>query len=52
MLENNMVQRRDLVHMGTSVPFTFRILKVLKLYIYVSPKIMALKYIGRYLQKK
>jgi hypothetical protein len=44
--------RRDLVHMGTNAPFTFRILKILKSHIFMSLKIMALKYIGRYLQEE
>jgi hypothetical protein len=44
--------RRDLVHMGTSAPFTFRILKISKYHISMSPKIMALKYMGRYLQEE
>jgi hypothetical protein len=44
--------RRDLMHMGTSAPFTFKILKISKSHISMSPKIMALKYIGRYLQEE
>jgi hypothetical protein len=38
--------------MGTSAPFNFRILKILKSHSSMSPKIMVLKYIGRYLQEK
>jgi hypothetical protein len=38
--------------MSTSAPFNFRILKILKSHSSMSPKIMALKYIGRYLQEK
>jgi hypothetical protein len=38
--------------MGTSAPFTFRILNISKSHISMSSKIMALKYIGRYLQEK
>jgi hypothetical protein len=33
--------RRDLVHMGTSAPFNFRILKISKSRISISSKIMA-----------
>jgi hypothetical protein len=44
--------KRDLVHMGTSAPFNFKILKNLKSHSSMSPKIMTLKYIGRYLQEK
>jgi hypothetical protein len=40
---------KDLVHMGTSARFTFRILKILKSHAFMSLKIIALKYIGRYL---
>jgi hypothetical protein len=39
-------------HQTTSAPFTFEILEVSKSYIYVSPNIMALIYVGRYLQEK
>jgi hypothetical protein len=38
--------------MGTSALFTFKILKNLKSHIFMSPKIMALKYIGRYLHEE
>jgi hypothetical protein len=34
--------------MGTGAPFTFRILKISKSHAFMSPKIIALKYIGRY----
>jgi hypothetical protein len=44
--------RRDLVHMGTSASFTFRILEISKSYISMSLKIMALKYIGKYLPEE
>jgi hypothetical protein len=38
------------VHMGTGAFFTFKILlKISKSHIFMSLKIMALKYIGRYL---
>jgi hypothetical protein len=40
------------MHMGTNALFTFRILKISKSHIFMSPKIMVLKYIGRYLQEK
>jgi hypothetical protein len=40
------------VHMGTNTPFTFRILQILKFHTFMSLKIMALKYIGRYLQEE
>jgi hypothetical protein len=40
------------VHMDISVFFIFRILKILKSYIFISPKIIMLKYIGRYLQEE
>jgi hypothetical protein len=43
---------RNLVHMGTSALFIFRILKILKYHIAMSPKIMALKYIDTYLQEE
>jgi hypothetical protein len=46
------VGERDLVYMGTSALFTFRILKNLKSHTFMSPKIMALKYIGIYLQEE
>jgi hypothetical protein len=45
-------KRRDLVHMGTSTLFIFRILKISKFYISMYSKIMALKYIGRFLQEE
>jgi hypothetical protein len=38
--------------MGTSALLTFRILKILKSHNSMSPKIMMLKYIGRYLYEK
>jgi hypothetical protein len=37
--------------MGISAPITFRNLKILKSYISMSLKIIAFKYIGRYLQE-
>jgi hypothetical protein len=40
------------VHMGTSGPFTFRILKISKSHTFMSPKVMVLKYISRYLQEE
>jgi hypothetical protein len=40
------------VYMGTGAPFTFKILKISKSHTFVSLKIMALKYIGRYLHEK
>jgi hypothetical protein len=38
--------------MGTNALFTFRILKILKSHIFMSLKIITLKYIGRYLQEE
>jgi hypothetical protein len=46
------ITRRDLVHIGIGASFTFRILKILKSHIFMSPKIIALKYIGKYLEKE
>jgi hypothetical protein len=40
------------MYMGTSAPFTFRILKISKSHTSMSPKIMMLKYISRYLQEE
>jgi hypothetical protein len=40
------------MHMGTSVLFSFRILKISKSHTSMSLKIMMLKYIGRYLQEE
>jgi hypothetical protein len=40
------------VHMDTSAPFIFRILKILKFHISMSPKITVVKYINRYLQEE
>jgi hypothetical protein len=38
--------------MDTSAPFTFKNLKISKSHTSMSPKIMMLKYIGRYLQEE